>query len=171
MLKLVKVIDMPVTYIQYYYKKNPGTYLFNKDLLNDRNKYIKKIIEQEADKSNSIYEYFMVDDNNPYDIIGWCRIDESNPEFVFVGNIAYEIEPNKRRQGYGTKILSLALQECKKILKRNIVYVSCNPYNEASKKIILANGGIFDMNFDTLRIGKGIRYKIDLENKSISKKI
>lgn len=170
MLKLVRVIDMPVTYIQDYYKLCPATYLINKELLDDKNKYIKKIIEREADLKNNIFEYFMVDDDNPHCIIGYCRLTDNNPQQILVGDIAYEIEPSKRNQGYGTKILELALQEWQRLGKRKTVYVSCKPHNVASKKVIKANGGIFDMNFDVLHIGKGIRYKFDLKKIKLESK-
>ena len=59
------------------------------------------------------------------------------------GHIGYEIRPTCRRQGYGKEILTLGLQEAKASgLKR--VLITCDEDNLGSKKIIEANGGIFE---------------------------
>ena len=58
------------------------------------------------------------------------------------GHIGYSIKPSKRRLGYGTKQLSLALEECKK-MNINEVLITCDEFNIGSKKIILNNNGIF----------------------------
>lgn len=59
------------------------------------------------------------------------------------GHIGYEIRPSKRRQGYGTLILQLALEEARSLgLKR--VLITCDETNIGSRKIIERNGGIFE---------------------------
>jgi predicted acetyltransferase len=59
------------------------------------------------------------------------------------GHIGYEIRPSRRRQGYGTLMLKLALPEVKKIgLDRAMI--TCDADNIGSKKIIEANGGQFE---------------------------
>jgi predicted acetyltransferase len=59
------------------------------------------------------------------------------------GHIGYDIRPTKRRQGYGTLICKLALDEARKIgLKRAMI--TCDEDNIGSKKIIEANGGQFE---------------------------
>lgn len=56
------------------------------------------------------------------------------------GHIGYCIRPLKRKMGYGTAILSLGLQEAKKLgLQR--VLVTCDEDNMGSRKIIEKNGG------------------------------
>ena len=165
MLKLVKTINIPVTYVQEYYKRYPKTYLrlgyYN--ALNERNEYIKKTIEKYAILPREV-KYFLIDDSNPNCIIGYCEINEVGEEFldcVMIGDIVYEIAPNKRQQGYGNKILELILQEWKKQGRRRIAYVSCESENIASKKIIEANGGVFEQKFFDDFEGEGIRYTID----------
>ena len=59
------------------------------------------------------------------------------------GHIGYYIRPAKRKMGYGTVILKLALQEAKKLGIEKAM-VTCNETNVGSRKIIEANGGIFD---------------------------
>jgi predicted acetyltransferase len=56
------------------------------------------------------------------------------------GHIGYGIRPSRRRQGYGKRILALALAECRR-LGIDRVLVTCLDANIASAKIIEANGG------------------------------
>ncbi len=56
------------------------------------------------------------------------------------GHIGYAIRPSKRKMGYGSKILELALKKTKK-LHINKVLITCNENNLASQKIIEKNGG------------------------------
>jgi predicted acetyltransferase len=56
------------------------------------------------------------------------------------GHIGYGIRPSRRDQGYGKRILALALVECRRLgIER--VLVTCLDANIASAKIIEANGG------------------------------
>lgn len=62
---------------------------------------------------------------------------------TYGGHIGYSIRPSKRRSGYGTKILSKALEIAKKNkLKR--VLVTCDSDNIGSRKIIEKNGGSYE---------------------------
>jgi predicted acetyltransferase len=56
------------------------------------------------------------------------------------GHIGYGIRPSLRGQGYGKRILALALVECRRLgIER--VLVTCLDRNIASARIIEANGG------------------------------
>lgn len=59
------------------------------------------------------------------------------------GHIGYGIRPTKRKMGYGTQILKLALEEAKK-LEIEKVLVSCDDDNIGSSKIIEKNGGVLE---------------------------
>ena len=59
------------------------------------------------------------------------------------GHIGYEIRPSKRKIGYGTKILELALPLAKD-LGINKILVTCDDDNIGSWKIIEKNGGILE---------------------------
>ena len=62
---------------------------------------------------------------------------------TYGGHIGYSIRPSRRRQGYGRKILGLALERCPDVgLTR--VLLTCDSDNDASKKIIEGNGGKFE---------------------------
>jgi predicted acetyltransferase len=59
------------------------------------------------------------------------------------GHIGYEIRPSKRRQGYGREALRLALPEARKLgIERALV--TCDDTNIGSRRIIEANGGVFE---------------------------
>jgi predicted acetyltransferase len=59
------------------------------------------------------------------------------------GHIGYEIRPSQRRRGYGRLICQLALERAWAIgLTR--VMITCDETNVASRRIIEANGGVFE---------------------------
>ena len=58
----------------------------------------------------------------------------------FGGHIGYAIRPSKRKKGYGTQILKLALLKAKKLGLKQVM-ITCDEFNIASRKIIESNGG------------------------------
>lgn len=86
--------------------------------------------------------YWLVDGD---DFIGRVRIRHILTEKLSQvgGHIGYDIRPSKRNQGYGREILSLALPKAK-ALGITKALVTCDEINYASKKVIEANGGIFE---------------------------
>lgn len=62
------------------------------------------------------------------------------------GNIGYAVSLKYRNHGYGKKLLSLLLQEAKKLEVPEII-LTVDKYNEASKRVIEMNGGkLYDEN-------------------------
>ncbi len=59
------------------------------------------------------------------------------------GHVGYMIRPSMRRRGYGRRALALALPECRK-LGIDHVLVTCDATNDASRRIIEANRGVFE---------------------------
>jgi predicted acetyltransferase len=59
------------------------------------------------------------------------------------GNIGYSVAAAWRRQGHATAMLAAGLVECRR-LGLDRVLITCDPGNVASRKVILANGGIPD---------------------------
>lgn len=59
------------------------------------------------------------------------------------GHIGDGIRPSERRKGYGTAMLALALEECKKLGIQKVL-VTCNKDNIGSAKCIQKNGGILE---------------------------
>lgn len=62
---------------------------------------------------------------------------------TYGGHIGYSIRPSHRRQGYGHRILQLALTQCA-ALGLDRALVTCDEDNTASRRIIEANGGTFE---------------------------
>lgn len=63
------------------------------------------------------------------------------------GHIGDGIRPSERCKGYGTKMIALALEECKK-LGIDKVLMCCNKDNVASAKTIIRNGGVLENEID-----------------------
>ena len=59
------------------------------------------------------------------------------------GHIGDGIRPSERRKGYGTAMIALALEECKKLGIEKVLMV-CNKENVASAKSIINNGGALE---------------------------
>jgi predicted acetyltransferase len=62
------------------------------------------------------------------------------------GHIGDGIRPSERRKGYATKMIELALIECKKLGIDKVLMV-CDKSNIASAKSIIKNGGILEDEF------------------------
>jgi predicted acetyltransferase len=87
--------------------------------------------------------YWLVEDDRF--IVGICRIRTRLTADLFQegGNIGYEIPPSRRKMGYGTELLRLALAKANELgLTR--VLITCDKANEPSRKIIERHGGILD---------------------------
>ena len=69
---------------------------------------------------------------------------ELTPELLAEGgHIGYHVSPAWRRQGHATRMLAAGLEKARRIgLHRALL--TCDPANEASRKVIVANGGVPD---------------------------
>jgi predicted acetyltransferase len=59
------------------------------------------------------------------------------------GHVGYHIVAPWQRQGHATRMLAAGLRECARI-GLGAVLVTCAADNEASRRVILANGGVAD---------------------------
>ena len=59
------------------------------------------------------------------------------------GHVGYHVAPAWRRQGHATRMLAAGLAECQHLGLRRVL-LTCDVGNEASRRVILANGGVPD---------------------------
>ncbi|MGN1190606.1 MAG: GNAT family N-acetyltransferase [Candidatus Ornithospirochaeta sp.] len=78
----------------------------------------------------------------------------------FGGNIGYSVRPTERGKGYGKKMVELALPYLKALGLMKAL-ITCNDTNEASRKIILYNGGVYENTIECSE-GRIERYWIEL---------
>lgn len=87
--------------------------------------------------------YWLIDDG---EYIGQCSIrpELGTPYLItYGGHIGYSIRPDRRRQGYGRRILDLALDECYSLGMERVL-ITCDEDNQPSRRIIESNGGQFE---------------------------
>ena len=103
-------------------------------------------------------------------IIGACDIRHRLTDALrdFGGHIAYSVRPSERRKGYGTLMLTLALQKAMGLgIER--VLITCATDNIASQRVILKNGGVLASESHSQQAGRVTqRYWIDLESGATS---
>lgn len=89
---------------------------------------------------------FVLTDSDSKRIYGMLQVRHELNNYLrkFAGHIGYSVRPTERRKGYAKKMLKLALKYCKEELGMDRVMISCLVENEASRRTILACGGIFE---------------------------
>ena len=89
---------------------------------------------------------FVLTDTETHRIYGMLQVRHELNEYLrkFAGHIGYSVRPTERRKGYAVNMLRQALRFCKEELGLQRVMVSCLVENEASRRTILACGGVFE---------------------------
>ena len=132
----------------------------------------KQFIKEEKNKKK--VSFYAVDDisfkANYNEIVGVIRIRHKNSKHF--GHIGYDIAPEYRNLGYGSKILELGIIEAKK-LGFDTVVLTCLDYNIASQKVIKKNGGFITNIFENTNfvwistmIDANIAWRINKANSS-----
>lgn len=98
------------------------------------------------------------------ELIGFVNIRHRlNPELLREsGHIGYSVHPNKRRHGYATKQLKLALTEAQKLGLQKVL-ITCDKSNIGSAKTIQKVGGVLENEVVSSRTGKVVqRYWVEI---------
>lgn len=78
-------------------------------------------------------------------VVGVIQIRHKFNEFLekYAGHIGYCVVPGERNKGYAAQMLALVLPVCAE-LGINDVLVTCLEDNEASRRTIIKNGGVYE---------------------------
>ena len=95
-------------------------------------------------KKQSDLQYIFVREEDEK-IVGMLQIRPVFNEYLekYGGHIGYSVAPSERRKGYAVMMLGMALPKCAE-LGIGRVLVTCDKDNEASRRTILDNGGIYE---------------------------
>lgn len=88
------------------------------------------------------YIYVRKSDNK---VVGVIQIRHFFNDYIekYAGHIGYSVCPGERKKGYATQMLKAVLPVCK-ALGINNVLICCINDNEASRKVITNNGGVYE---------------------------
>lgn len=120
-------------------------YAIRKNDYKDFAYYIKNLeIKEEKDGRVPDTTYFCLDEDRDI-FVGAVNIRHYLNESMLLngGHIGDGVRPSERRKGVATKMISLALKECKK-LGINRVLMVCDKENVGSAKSIVNNGGVLE---------------------------
>jgi predicted acetyltransferase len=86
--------------------------------------------------------YFLVNKDSKY-LVGAIDIRHYLNEYLlkYGGNIGYGVRPSERQKGYATKMLALALGECKKIGMTKVL-ITCFKNNGFLENEVIEDGMI-----------------------------
>lgn len=124
---------------------NHSPYAIFKNDYHDFDYYLEHLeIKEETSEKVPDSVFFLLDEERNI-LLGAVNIRHYLNENLlkYAGHIGDGIRPSERGKGYGTKLIALALEECKK-LGINKVLMVCNKENIASAKTIINNGGILE---------------------------
>ena len=124
------------------------------DKTENYDEWLKKLEEQssfETLKTDwTVHTNFLGVRKSDNKIVGMIDIrHELTSDFLrnYAGHIGYGVRPSERRKGYVTQMLSKALHFCREELKLEKVMISCDKYNEGSRKTILNAGGVLEREY------------------------
>ena len=151
MLKLVKLEEKYRSLLEDMMKEWYSTgekivpYSIRKTDYRDFDNYVKKL-DNKTETEDWVPDttFFCLDtDRNVF--VGAVNIRHYLKDRLFldVGHIGDGVRPSERRKGFATKMIGLALKECKKLGIEKVLTV-CDKENIGSAKSIQNNGGILE---------------------------
>lgn len=123
--------------------------------------YLKEAVDDEFAVSQ--YVFVREDDGK---VVGMLDIRRTSNVFIekYAGYVGYSVCPSERRRGYASKMLGMALEIMKSFGMENVL-ITCYEGNEASRKTILNNGGVYESTVYWAERDSYIeRYRIDLSD-------
>ena len=136
--------------------------------INDYKNILNEISKREVGSHNDTdwykyaYYYLIFDDDKVIGL-GCIRYDLTKLGNAIWGNIALGVRPSQRKKGYGTKIIKLLLDECKKLGMKEVI-VCHYTTNNITPKILNKIGAKYTNDVKSEYSGKEIkRYVINLE--------
>ena len=78
-------------------------------------------------------------------VLGMIQLRHTLNEYLrlYAGHIGYSVRPSERRRGVAKWMLAASLPHCRG-LGLDRVMIACEPWNEGSRRTILANGGVYE---------------------------
>ncbi|MCD4533456.1 GNAT family N-acetyltransferase [Nocardioides sp. cx-169] len=102
-------------------------------------------------------DYYWITDGDPESLVGFLALRHRLNDWLLEqgGHIGYSVRPSRRREGHASRALALAVRRAGE-LGLDRVLVTCDDDNEASRRTIEVNGGVYE---DTR--GRKLRFWID----------
>ena len=90
-------------------------------------------------------EQFMLVRKDDNKILGMINFRHELNEYLaeYGGHIGYSVRPSERRRGYAARMLAICLDRCGQF-GLDKVLITCMSGNEASRKTIIKNGGVYE---------------------------
>ena len=143
--QLTDMLDEWTVYNKEHPEANTSPYAIFKNDYHDFDNYLEHLeIKEEKDGLVPDSLFFLYDADSDR-LIGAINIRHYLNDNLLKegGHIGDGIRPSERRKGYATKMVKLALEECKK-LGIDKVLMTCDKDNIASAKTIIKNGGVLE---------------------------
>ena len=124
---------------------NHSPYAIFKNDYHDFDYYLENLEQKEPKEGKVPGSVFFLLDEDRKILLGAVNIRHYLNEYLLRegGHIGDGIRPSERRKGYATKLIGLALLECKK-LGIDRVLITCDKDNIGSAKSIINNGGVLE---------------------------
>ena len=112
----------------------------------DFDRYLSELEVKEGNREGLVPDstFFCLDEERNI-FVGAVNIRHRLNESLLLngGHIGDGVRPSERRKGVATRMIALALEECKKLGIQQVLMV-CDKNNIGSAKSIMANGGILE---------------------------